>query len=122
MVAPAPSRLDAKDMQHAATAKTVRHRARVCWALALESCIIIHKTMHVCCFLQWGVLVNDTSGSGGGRTATLSLHQLLSGGKTSMAAEYSLPLNGKPSASTNPGYSLLAPPRSSRRCAPPASG
>jgi hypothetical protein len=54
--------------------------------------------MPVCVFcrvLQWGVLVNDTSGSGGGRTATLSLHQLLSGGRTSLAAEYTLPLNGE---------------------------
>jgi len=43
--------------------------------------------------LQWGVLVNDSCGSGGGRIATLSLHQLVSGGKTSLAAEYSLPIN-----------------------------
>lgn len=57
--------------------------------------------------LQWGVVVNDTSGSGGGRTATLSLHQLLSGGKTSLAAEYTLPLNGElapvPEASSSTG-------------------
>lgn len=44
---------------------------------------------------QWGVLLNDTTGSGGGRTATLSLHQLVSGGRTSFAAEYTLPLNQK---------------------------
>lgn len=50
---------------------------------------------YMVCALQWGALVNDTSGSGGGRTATLSLHQLLSGGRTSLAAEYTLPLNGE---------------------------
>lgn len=46
----------------------------------------------VCCALQWGVLVNDSCGPAG-RSATLSLHQLVSGGKTSLAAEYTLPIN-----------------------------
>jgi hypothetical protein len=51
----------------------------------------------VCCLLclQWGVVVNDTTGSKGGRSATLSLHQQLSGGKTSLAAEYTLPITGE---------------------------
>jgi hypothetical protein len=47
--------------------------------------------------LQWGVLVTDnapgsSSSSVSARSATFSFHQLLHGGETSLAAEYSMPL------------------------------
>jgi hypothetical protein len=46
---------------------------------------------------QWGVLVTDnapgsSSSSAAARSATFSFHQLLHGGETSLAAEYSMPL------------------------------
>jgi hypothetical protein len=51
--------------------------------------------------LQWGVLVTDnapgsSSSSVSARSATFSFHQLLHGGETSLAAEYSMPLASPP--------------------------
>eukprot|EP00879_Flechtneria_rotunda_P000433 GHRR01000528.1.p1 GENE.GHRR01000528.1~~GHRR01000528.1.p1 ORF type:complete len:330 (+),score=115.45 GHRR01000528.1:234-1223(+) len=61
---------------------------------------------------QWGVIINDVAPSaagssplgGPGRSATFNFHQLLAGGKDSLAAEYSLPL--APPGSKADAYSL----------------
>jgi hypothetical protein len=48
--------------------------------------------------MQWGVVVTDnapgsSSAAAAARSATFSFHQLLHGGETSLAAEYSLPIS-----------------------------